>query len=57
MSIRNELYVAIIAVVILVGGYICIWAGHDGEIKALMGLVVGFYFGRFLPSPEETSQK
>lgn len=38
--------VAVIAIIVLVAGFILLYYGIDGEVKAMMGLVIGFYFGR-----------
>jgi hypothetical protein len=52
MDSRNELYITIVVLlVILMCGFL-IYCGHDGDIKALLGLVVGAYIGRYLPTPK-----
>ena len=43
--------VDIIALVLIVGCLLLIWSGHDGDIKATLGVVVGFYFSRSVGSP------
>ena len=55
-SLRND-STTLIAAIVLIGGFIMLYFGIDGEVKALMGLVVGFYFGRFLPQPNNTEEK
>jgi len=49
----RELVSGIIAIIIIVGGGLMIVFGHDGEVKALIGLVVGFYFGQYIPIPKK----
>jgi len=54
MSTFREKATFIIAVIILIACFFLIYQGHDGEIKAIIGLVVGFYFGQYLPPPGES---
>lgn len=42
---------AIIAIIILVFCFLLIYMGVDSDIKAIIGLVVGFYFGQYVPVP------
>ncbi len=43
--------VDIISILILTAGFILIAIGADGEVKAMMGAVIGFYYGRRLEPP------
>jgi multisubunit Na+/H+ antiporter MnhE subunit len=52
MSEFREKSTFVIAVIILLACFWLIYNGHDGEIKALIGLVVGFYFGQYLPASQ-----
>jgi len=51
MSTFREKATLIIALVVLICGFFLLYTGRDGEVKAIMGLVVGFYFGQYLPPP------
>lgn len=51
MSHFREISMLVVACLVVIGGLILIFFGADGEIKALIGLVVGFYFGQYIPSP------
>jgi hypothetical protein len=53
MPTLRDWEITLIAVIVLIGGFIMLYFHIDGEVKALMGLVVGFYFGRYIPNPKE----
>lgn len=41
----------LLAIIILIGGFILLGLGIDGEVKGMMGTVIGFFFGRKLATP------
>lgn len=43
----------IIAILILTAGFILIAFGADGWVKAMMGTVIGFYYGRRTEPPNQ----
>jgi len=53
MDTKNELIVAGVAISVLVCCTILLLNGFNGEIKAALIAVVGFYFGRHLPGPKK----
>ncbi len=42
----------IIVLVVTVGCFVLIALGFNGEIKALLGMVLGYYFGLYTKTPK-----
>lgn len=43
----------IIALFVIVGCFVLLYCGIDGEVKAVLGAVIGYYFGLYTKSPKE----
>ena len=41
---------AVIVLVVIVGGLVLVGLGKDGNVLALIGTAVGYYFGKSLPA-------
>ena len=53
---NNEYTRAFVTTITILGCVYLIVNGHDGEIKAVFGAVVGFFFGQYIPSPKENGK-
>jgi len=56
MTSFREKSTCAIAIIILLACFFLIYQGHDGEIKAIIGLVVGFYFGQYISTPNAKTE-
>jgi len=43
----------VIACLVIIGCFILLFYGIDGEVKAVLGAVIGYYFGLYTKSPRE----
>jgi len=57
MSTFREWATAIIAIIVLIGGMILLYFKIDGEVKTMMGAVIGYFFGQYVPSPKEKEKE
>ena len=50
---KNEFTRASVATLTIIVCATLIGLGHDGEIKAILGATVGFFFGQYIPEPQK----
>jgi uncharacterized membrane protein len=54
MSTRQDILTFAIAIVVVIACTALIMMGYDGDTKVLLGMVVGFYFGRNIVTPSNS---